>query len=105
MTSAREIFLNIMNFKSVERTLKWELGYWVGTVERWYKEGLIKNQCVICKLGPIWRKKHLVMVLDHINGIRNDHRLENLRFLCPNCNSQTETFTGRNRKYYSVFNK
>lgn len=39
------------------------------------------------------------MVLDHINGIHNDNRLENLRMLCPNCNSQTLTFTGRNSKY------
>jgi 5-methylcytosine-specific restriction endonuclease McrA len=36
------------------------------------------------------------MVLDHINGIPNDNRIENLRFLCPNCNSQTDTFAGRN---------
>ena len=43
------------------------------------------------------------MVLDHINGINNDHRLENLRMLCPNCNSQQDTFAGRNvsdRKKY-----
>jgi hypothetical protein len=38
------------------------------------------------------------MVLDHINGVPNDNRLENLRFLCPNCNSQTDTFAGRNVK-------
>jgi hypothetical protein len=44
---------------------------------------------------PIWNEKKLTLQLDHINGIRNDHRLENLRWLCPNCHSQTETFCGK----------
>lgn len=37
------------------------------------------------------------MILDHINGVSNDHRKENLRMVCPNCNSQLETHCGRNR--------
>ena len=40
----------------------------------------------------------LTLQLDHINGINNDNRKENLRFLCPNCHSQTDTFAGRNLK-------
>lgn len=36
--------------------------------------------------------------MDHINGILADHRLENLRLLCPNCHTQTDTFAGRNVK-------
>ena len=43
MSSTREIFSKVMNFEPSERTLKWEMGYWVGTVERWYKEGLTNN--------------------------------------------------------------
>lgn len=39
----------------------------------------------------------LSLQLDHINGINNDHRLENLRFLCPNCHSQTNTYAGKNK--------
>lgn len=38
------------------------------------------------------------MVLDHINGVNNDHRFENLRFLCPNCSFTLDTYGARNRK-------
>lgn len=53
---------------------------------------LICNKCDKCGLSPEWEGEPLVLVLDHINGVNNDHRLENLRLLCPNCNSQQETF-------------
>jgi len=45
-----------------------------------------------------WNGIKIVLQVDHINGIRNDHRLCNLRYLCPNCHSQTDTFCGRNKK-------
>lgn len=44
-----------------------------------------------------WHGSHLVLELDHISGKRNDNRKENLRWLCPNCHSQTDTFRGRNK--------
>lgn len=65
---------------------------------RLIKEGLLKNECNECGLLPNWNGKSLVMILDHINGINNDNRIENLRLLCPNCNSQQDTFAGRNQK-------
>lgn len=65
--------------------------------KRIIKNNLIPYVCKICNLEPVWKDKKLVLILDHINGVRNDHRLENLRFLCPNCNSQTDTFAGRNK--------
>jgi Zn finger protein HypA/HybF involved in hydrogenase expression len=66
--------------------------------KRLIKENILKNQCSNCGLLPIWDNKELIMVLDHINGVNNDHREENLRLLCPNCNSQTSTFSGKTRR-------
>lgn len=62
------------------------------------KSGLLLHVCAICGQPPLWNSLHLVLILDHINGVSNDNRLENLRFLCPNCNSQQDTFAGRNNK-------
>lgn len=64
--------------------------------ERLIKEGLLKNQCYICGQLPEWNGKPLVLQMDHINGISNDNRLENLRILCPHCHSQTSNFSGKN---------
>lgn len=55
------------------------------------KEKLIKYSCAICKITE-WKGEKLSLVLDHINGVNNDNRLHNLRFLCPNCNSLQKTF-------------
>lgn len=61
------------------------------------KHNLIPYQCAIC--GAVeWQGKTLSLELDHINGINNDNRLENLRFLCPNCHSQTTTYGSRNQQ-------
>lgn len=66
--------------------------------ERLYKEGLKLRQCEDCGQGEIWRGKKISLILDHINGVYNDHRLINLRILCPNCNSTLETHAGKNKK-------
>ena len=67
--------------------------------ERILKAGLLKYECVSCGNTGEWNGKPLTLQLDHKNGDHSDHSLENLRFLCPNCHSQTETFSGRNAKY------
>lgn len=64
---------------------------------RLLKAGLLRNECQQCGLAE-WRGMPLSMHIDHINGEKADHRLENLRMLCPNCHSQTETYGGKNAK-------
>lgn len=63
-----------------------------------FKHNLLKNKCYICGLGPEWQGIKLSLQIDHINGIHNDNHIENLRILCPNCHSQTETFSGKNQR-------
>jgi len=66
--------------------------------KRLFEKGLLKNKCQICGIRPEWQGKPLVLRLDHINGTNNDNRIENLRMVCPHCDSQLDTFTGRNIK-------
>ena len=65
--------------------------------KRLLKLGLLLNQCSVCSLGSIWNGIPLALHIDHINGIHNDNRIENLRMICPNCHSQTETYCGKNK--------
>ena len=77
----------IKNSKTDNRTLK----------KRIIKDDLIAYECE-CGIKGVWMDKEIVLHLDHINGINNDSRIENLRFLCPNCHSQTDTYCGKNNK-------
>jgi DNA-directed RNA polymerase subunit RPC12/RpoP len=76
------------------------------SLRRLYKNGnFTAYECAICHQEPIWQGKELTLILDHINGINNDDRLENLRWVCPNCNQQLETTGSRNLKQKTFVKK
>lgn len=58
----------------------------------YFKGNYTPYKCSICGLPPEWQGKPLVLTLDHINGDNKDDRLENLRWVCPNCDRQLPTF-------------
>ena len=66
-------------------------------IKKWLIE-TCDEVCSICKLLPEWNGKFLSLQVDHINGINNDNRPENVRLVCPNCHSQTDTFAGKKHK-------
>ena len=72
-----------------------------------FKKDILREQgnvCAICKHPPEWNGKPLVFVLDHIDGHASNNSRANLRLICPNCDSQTETYKSKNkngeRSYY-----
>jgi predicted RNA-binding Zn-ribbon protein involved in translation (DUF1610 family) len=67
-----------------------------GIRRRIIEENLIPYKCNECGISE-WNGKKLSLHLDHVNGSGWDHDLNNLRFLCPNCHSQTSTYTGKNK--------
>jgi hypothetical protein len=65
---------------------------------RLFAAGLKTRQCELCGQGETWRGKHMAMILDHINGVADDNRLENLRVVCPNCSATFDTHCGRKNR-------
>lgn len=82
----RDIELFIENSKISRSTVR----------SRIINKKLIKYECGVCGCDNKWQEKEMPLILDHINGINNDNRLENLRFLCPNCDSIQDTYKGKN---------
>ena len=64
--------------------------------KRILQEKLIEYKCSECGITE-WNGKPIVLQLDHINGNNRDHRIENLRLLCPNCHSQTDTYSRKKK--------
>ena len=64
---------------------------------RLVSEGVKKNVCEICGQSS-WMGKQLNLELHHMDGNRQNHKLSNIRLLCPNCHSQTDTFRAKNKR-------
>ena len=67
------------------------------------------NKCAICGMEPVWNNKSIVFILDHIDGHAANNKRDNLRCICPNCDSQLDTYKSKNkhsdRIYYHHFNR
>lgn len=63
---------------------------------RLIEEKIKKHKCEKCELEE-WMGQLIPLELDHINGNNSDHRLKNLRILCPNCHHQTLTHSCKKR--------
>lgn len=91
--------IDTSHFKSIKQTKRNEENIFIEnstasqhTLRKWYFRGKYTPYvCSICGQSPEWQGKPLTLILDHINGNNHDDRLENLRWVCPNCNQQLDT--------------
>lgn len=65
-----------------------------GYIER---HNVLEYKCQTCGCDGNWQNGIIALEVDHINGDNTDNRIENLRYLCPNCHALTETYRGRNK--------
>jgi len=70
---------------------------------RLLKADLLKLACSSCGLSQ-WLQKLIPLELDHINGVNNDNRIENMRLLCPSCHALTATYKSKNQKRSKLIN-
>lgn len=73
---------------------------------KWVKKHILQEQdrkCDICGCGTTWNNKPLVFILDHIDGHANNNSGTNLRLICPNCDSQLDTYKSKNKNSDRVY--
>jgi predicted nucleic acid-binding Zn ribbon protein len=81
-----------------QRVENWIKGEYETKTRNFFKRYLTENQgykCSCCGISE-WNSKSIVLEIDHIDGNSENNRPENLRFICPNCHSQTDTYKGKN---------
>ena len=69
-------------------------------LRRALKESGVEEKCIFCGISDLWCGKKIRLEIDHVNGCGVDNRKENLRFICPNCHSQTDNY-----KNYKIVKK
>jgi hypothetical protein len=85
--------------RPIQEVLVANCTYSRGTLKsRLFSEGLKARNCEFCGQGEQWRGQRMGLILDHINGVRDDNRLDNLRILCPNCAATLDTHCGRKNR-------
>lgn len=107
-----ELGISIAHFIQKEKVIRTEDNVFCinstadqSTLRKFYKNKRPQEKCDICGQNLIWNNKPLVLILDHINGNNTDNRIENLRWVCGNCNSQLETTNARNSHQQKYFCK
>lgn len=68
--------------------------------KRLFEEGVKEPRCELCGQGELWRGRRMALILDHINGISDDNRLENLQIVCPNCAATLDTHCGKQNRIH-----
>ena len=72
----------------------------------WVKKYILEEQghkCVMCGRGDTWNNKPLIFILDHIDGHANNNNRTNLRLVCPNCDSQLDTYKSKNKNSDRIY--
>jgi len=88
-------------YQSRQRLNEWLLEGkdWPGQIPVWAKKYLEHTRgykCEICAIDS-WQNKPIVLECDHIDGSHLNNKPENLRLVCPNCHSQTDTYRNKNK--------
>lgn len=97
---------HLIEHRRNKRLEKWlttgNTGYGIDTTIRGPIREYIMNQqngkCILCGQSTVWNGKELHLILDHIDGDASNSSRENLRLICPNCDSQLPTYKSRNKK-------